>query len=151
MLVTNQLGRTPPAEIRKQIDDYVRQSFHEKFKKSVVQINPLEFAAQIITYMMCIVVLQQDAYATRHAVVLLRGDNKAANAWSESYSIKKYSGCALTRLLREVIRPSNGTGQTIEHWPGKKNFFVDDLSRMHVKPLRKVLENTHSRNPFDLP
>jgi hypothetical protein len=84
------------------------------------------------------------------AVVLPRGDNKAANAWYESYSIKNYIGRALTRLLREVIGHSNGTGQTIEHWPGKKNVFADDLSRMHVRPLRKVLENTHSRNPFDL-
>jgi hypothetical protein len=94
-------------DIRKQIDDYVRQRFHEKCKKSVVHINPLKFSAQIITYMMCIVVLQQDAYAIPPwgAVVLLRGDNKAANAWSESYSVKNYIGRALTRLLREGEGP----------------------------------------------
>jgi hypothetical protein len=100
-------------DTRKQIDDYVRQRFHEKCKKSVIHINPLEFSAQIITYMVCIVVVLQQA-TPWDAVVLFRGDNKAANAWSKSYSVNNYIGRALTRLLQEVIRHSKGTGQTIE-------------------------------------
>jgi hypothetical protein len=112
----------------------------------VVHINPLEFAAQIITYMMCIVVLQQAPYTTPwDAVVLLRGNNNAADAWSESYSVKNYIGRALTHLLRGVIRHSkerHGTNNSTLAW--QESFFADDLSRMHVIPLRIELEqHTH--------
>jgi len=97
----------------------------------LININVLEYAAIIITYVACYHTLKTrppDGGADPYPIVHLLTDNSSSEAWTHKGARVSLAGRAIGRL-RAALMISNPVGFCISHVPSTENVVADALSR----------------------
>lgn len=131
-----------------EIDPRLRETLlNKKGKESefgLTDINVGEQAALLIGYGACCVAYEDAKYRPKHAPkVLLRGDNKAANARDAKLSIRSDKARALAKIQAE-LELSTRVGKSTEHIQGIKNVLADLVSRRKMQEALALFRNTHT-------
>lgn len=116
-----------PANIRRRTLKSVKNNKGGK----LININVLEYAAILISFLAAIYFLRERNYLSidPHPVVLLRGDNTASESWAKKGSKHSPMGRALGRL-QCALMIDNPVGFRQLHISTKENVIADGISRV---------------------
>jgi hypothetical protein len=115
----------------KPIQDRTLHHVKARHDPSLVSINSLEYAAQLIMMLGCHLhhLETKDMWDDPHPVYLLECNNAAGESWLAKGRTSSATGCGLTRLQAALLL-DQGVGSCFGHVDTKLNVIADGISRI---------------------